>query len=61
MSVLIRMAFAPLIVVSGLIDAPFVERDFDAARKVAAREGKDVLIYFSEPDNGQCKIYVDAT
>ena len=61
MSVLIRMAFASLIVVSGSIDAPFVELDFDAARKVAAREGKDVLIYFSEPDNGQCKIYVDAT
>lgn len=61
MSVWIRMAFAPLIALSGSMDAPFVDLDFDAARAIAARDGKDVLVFFSEPDNGQCKIYVDAT
>jgi len=55
------MAFALPIVLSGSMDAPFVDLDFDAARAIAARDGKDVLVFFSEPDNGQCRIYVDAT
>lgn len=55
------IALITTVVASAHADAPFASTDFEGALAAAARDGKDVLLYFSEPGNGQCLIYADAT